>query len=116
LARATRICLDVILFGTVELGQLKNERAVEPLISVLQDPEEEVRRMAALSLVYLKAVAPLIQALKNNNGHVRFLAARALGDIKNLRAIDPLSQLTEDEDSSVRQAAQRALQKIRYRD
>ena len=87
------------------LGEMKDLRAVEPLIKALNDSDcngyHNVRISAANSLGTLKdprAVEPLIKLLKNDkNSDVREAAADALGWIGNPRAIEPLIQaLSED--------------------
>ncbi len=62
-----------------------------------------------------KAVEPLIQTLKGKgkDGDARLAAARALGEIKDPRAVEPLTQALKDEDSRVRKAAQEALEKLK---
>jgi HEAT repeat protein len=50
-----------------------------------------------------RAVGPLIQALKDNDSFVRMSAAGALGDINDTRAVEPLIHaLTDDNSGSVR--------------
>ena len=60
-----------------------------------------------------KAVEPLIQALKGKDWHARLAAARALGEIKDPIAVEPLTQALKDEDSRVRKAAREALEKLK---
>ena len=61
-----------------------------------------------------RAVKPLIQALlEDENKFVREHAARALGDIGDSRAVEPLIKALKDEDSVVRKAAKNALKEIK---
>ncbi|MDD4446537.1 MAG: HEAT repeat domain-containing protein, partial [Methanothrix sp.] len=70
------------------LGTTKNERAIDPLISKLDD----------------------------SDAYVRQAAASALGTIKNERAIDPLILKLDDSDADVRQAAASALSAIKKKE
>ncbi len=65
------------------------EPAVEPLIAVLKDSDENVRIMAIVSLGDIgdaRAVEPLIHALKDSNKKVRSFAAKALKKIGGEKA------------------------------
>lgn len=78
------------LSATRALGQLKDARAVDPLIGMLEDEDGQVRTAAARALGTIgdpRAVAPLVAALMNG---VRDAAARALGQIGDPRAVEPL--------------------------
>jgi HEAT repeat protein len=75
------------------LGDIKDPRAVEPLIQTL-----------------------LIDASENRSWYFRFEAARALGKIKDPRAIKPLEILLEDRDSSVSNIAEWSLIEITGKD
>ncbi len=70
-----------------ELGNLRDARAVGPLINVLKDADSYVRGQAASSLGKLKdnrAVDPLSNTLKDDCTYVREEAARSLGEIKDV--------------------------------
>jgi len=63
-----------------------------------------------------KMVEQLIQTLKDEDSYIRRGAARALGEIGDIRAVEPLNQaLNEDEDSVVKQEAFEALMKFEKR-
>ncbi len=98
------------------LSKLKDQAAVDPLISRLADENPDVRAGAATALGILRdirAVVPLIAALGDENPFVRFKAARALGEIRNSLAVDPLiASLRHDEMSDVRWWAVHALGQI----
>lgn len=123
------------------LGEIKDQRAVEPLIILLKDYDGYVRESAARSLGKIKdpravapligrlkydgysaadalskigesAVVPLITELKNRNSSVRTRAAEALGKIKDPRAVVSLFAALEDKERDVRYAAGTALTKI----
>ncbi len=100
-----------------ELGEIKDPRAVDPLITVLKkDLNADVRQAAASALGNIKdlrAVNPLIAALKDANASVRQQAAWALGKIKDARAAGPLITALGDADSYLRQLAALALGDIK---
>lgn len=80
------------------LGEMGDERAIEPLIEVLQDRDSHwnVRSAAARALARIggpRVVEPLIAALKNG---VRDAAALALGGLGDSRAVEPLIAVLRD--------------------
>jgi HEAT repeat protein len=96
------------------LGQLKDSRAVGPLIQRLGDEDSKVREAVAQALGQLKdsrAVEPLIQRLwlGDDDWRVRRAAVQALGQLKDSRAVEALIQRLGDENKWVRQAAVDAL-------
>jgi HEAT repeat protein len=95
-----------------ELAKI-GEPAIEPLIRVLKDWDQDVRRSAALTLGRIgePAVEPLIGALKDRNKDVRKSVALALGRIGE-PAVEPLIGLLKDSSSSVRWIAASALGEI----
>jgi HEAT repeat protein len=79
------------------LGDIKDARAVEPLIEALQ--VKDLQFHAARSLGEIKdprAVEPLIAALKNNDSEFREQAAQSLGLLKDPRAVEPLIAILKD--------------------
>jgi HEAT repeat protein len=97
------------------LGNIGDEKAVDPLITALKRHEfSGVRWKAAeaLSKIGNPAVASLIGALQYPDEDVRWKAAIALGEIGNPDAIDPLIQLLSDDDRFVRSRAAHALSMI----
>jgi|ERR1700722_397187 HEAT repeat protein len=75
------------------LGEIKDPRAVEPLIAALNDTDYIVRRTAVSSLGEIKdlrMVEPLITALKDKDVGVRDEAAEVLGEIKDPRMVERL--------------------------
>lgn len=86
-------------YAAEALGELKDARAVAPLIKALKDSQRLVRDAAAHALGKLGdalAVEPLINALEDNEWSVRYAAARALGKLGNARAVEPLINALED--------------------
>lgn len=99
-----------------KLGELNDNRAVEPLIAALRDRDSGVRMAAASVLGQLKdnrAVEPLINAIKDADSGVRKNAISSLGEFKDNRAIEPLMTAVKDEDSGVRQNAIAVLSELK---
>lgn len=84
--------------AVITLGEMGDERCVEPLVRALRDGDWQVREAAieALGMVGSPAVDPLIKLLRDWD--IRKAVIRALGKIKDERVLDPLiSQLRNDE-------------------
>lgn len=84
--------------AVVTLGEMGDERCVEPLVQSLKDGDWQVREAAvdALGLVGSPAVEMLIKYLRNWD--CRKYVIRALGKINDERVLDPLiSMLRNDE-------------------
>ena len=97
------------------LGDIGDERAVEPLLAALKNDETGgVRWKAAeaLSKLGTPAVSGLISALQHDDDDVRWKAAIALGEIGDPKAILPLINLLCDDDRYVRSRAAYALSMI----
>ena len=115
-----------------KLGRLGDARAIEPLINILADYDEDNRAAAAKALRALgepqwskwvkgddddferlgkskdpRAVEPLIKAL--NDGEWPVSTAKALGKSGDTRAVKPLIGALSDDDPDVRRAAAYAL-------
>jgi len=105
--------LLIRLNAIMALGETRDARAVEPLISTLRD--ESCACTAATSLVKIgkPAVEPLIAALKDEKPIVRRNAAMALGGIKDVSAVKPLIFALKDKDLTVRWNAAKALGEIK---
>jgi len=104
--------LDVKYGAAEALGEMRDNRAVEPLVTALKNDEfSGVRWKAAeaLSKIGAPAVAALIGALRHDDDDVRWKAAIALGEIGDPRAIEPLILLLCDEDRFVKSHAALAL-------
>ncbi len=88
-----------------ELGNIRDERAVEPLIELLKGKSEYVREEAARALGLIRdkrAVDPLCETLKNAGWCLsESAAAGALGMIGGDRAIDALIAALENTDSDI---------------
>ena len=80
------------------LGMIRDAKAVEPLIHVLND-KDYVRNEAekALENMGAEAVKPLIGALKDERPRVRSSVARILGRIRDDKSIDVLIETLKKE-------------------
>jgi len=103
------LCVDI-------LGEIKDDRAVPVIISVLEEKKMTMRYNAARALGKIgdnKAVPALIKLLKDSEWEVRFFTAEALGKTKDKEAVKPLANVVlSDSKEKVRLAAIEALDKI----
>ncbi len=93
------------------LGEIRDGRAIDPLIRALGDKEDYVRESAASSLGHLrdpKAVEPLIALLAKEPLDVM----GALGEIGDKRAVPHLIPLLKHEEEFMRQHGAFALEEI----
>ena len=98
------------------MGDTKDARAVEPLITALKDEDPVVRKMAAWALGEIKdgrAVDPLITNLKDKSKEVQNMEAWALGELQDPRAIEPLSVALKDKNPFIPLVAATALGRIK---
>ncbi|MBN1387706.1 MAG: HEAT repeat domain-containing protein [Bacteroidales bacterium] len=93
------------------LGEIKDPRAVEPLIKILQN-DKDSRTRVATALGKLKdprAVEPLIEILQNDK-ESQASVATALGELKDTRAVEPMIKLLyKSENSNCRLSISKAL-------
>ncbi|MHB8625040.1 MAG: HEAT repeat domain-containing protein [Aggregatilineales bacterium] len=98
------------------LAELGDNRAVEPLIQVLQtDDVSFVRSSAASALGKLRdtrATGSLIDALNDTKKSVRWAVVAALGEMMDKDAIVPLRQMLADSTPEIRNAAQQSLSRL----
>ncbi len=91
---------------------LTDQRAVEPLIAALTDPEPVIRQLAAWGLGELRAaqaIEPLRLRLADNDMQVRRQAAQSLGDIGRDEPVADLVLLLTHKDRGVRLRTAHAL-------
>jgi HEAT repeat protein len=96
------------------LGELKDERAVEPLLALLVGTSAGVRIAAVAALGQLgaeQAVEPLLALLDNASAGVRAAVVGALDRLHHERAIEALHTLQNDQHHMVRAAVAAVLKK-----
>ena len=94
------------------LGRLRDNRAVEALLTALDDPISYVRAISAKALGLIgdsRAADSLVRLLSENKAAVRAAAAEALGSINAEEVIAPLINALGNTHVSVREAAAQAL-------
>lgn len=103
--------LDCKLRAIAALVKLNDERGGWTLIEALASDDVTVHHEAGRALTELgkTAIPALTDALKHPRQHVRWHAARALGDIGEVRSAANLIEALADDDFSVRWAAAEAL-------
>ena len=95
--------------ATYLLSEIGDERAVEPLMEVIDTGHSEYARRGLRRLADTRAAEPYIKALKSPDPDVRRIAARTLGFLQDKRAIEPLMEASQDDDRKVRYSAMFAL-------
>jgi HEAT repeat protein len=102
--------------AVLALGHIRHSQTIEPLISVVSDPDAQIRRVAieALGSFHDIRVPPvLITALTDLDRHVRRVAVVGLGMRSDLatemQLVDQLTPLLQDLDPGVYLAAAAAL-------
>lgn len=103
-----------------ELGRLRYEPALGPLIVVMEraDPRTAAAAAAALgSLGDARAETSLLKSVESDDHEVRLAAARALGWLGSVRSVPPLLALLDSRrlDSVTRQCFRDAVAKIQSR-
>ncbi|NVO65897.1 HEAT repeat domain-containing protein [Methanofollis tationis] len=67
------------------LGRIGDERAVEPLIAAMKDPDPRVRKKAAWALGQIgdiRGQRPLLEAIRDEDDDVREIASEAYDILK----------------------------------
>jgi HEAT repeat protein len=99
------------------LGELKDPRALEPMLRFIDHANDRLRWSAANSLGKLgnpQAAGPLLKLLQDNFADIRQVTAEALGNLGDPQAVPELSKvLLNDKDTRARELAASALGKIR---
>lgn len=107
---------DIRLAAIRELSMRVDDRAVEALISVLNDHNPIFRGAAVHSLGWLKdtrGTVPIIALLNDSDPSVTYLAADALGLIGDSRAAEPLISALQGPDLSLRGHAAESLGRLK---
>ncbi len=94
------------------MRQIKDTRAVYPLIRLLPDPKLGYVAGYVLSQMGEIAVEPLLLSLQDESPTARARAASALGEIGLERVVRPLREMLADPDPEVRLAAREAIRRI----
>lgn len=86
--------------AAVTLGKIKDERAVQPLVEMLTDEEWEIEKAATNALIEIggPAVEPLIVILRDENEDI-FLQTKViavLAGIKDERSVQPMIQALKE--------------------
>lgn len=87
---------------------LGGEKAVLPLLELMNDEDRDIRLQACLALGRIgdkRAVEPLIASLDDKNAYERHGVIKALGNIGDRRAVEPLIELLDVEEANSRDAA-----------
>jgi HEAT repeat protein len=101
-------CAAAYVFGR----NVKDSRAIDPLISLLTDFDPLVRMESAAALGRLsdtRALRPLTNLLEDHDPMVRKEVAVALGSLRDERALNPLIAGVRDKSRDVREAVIEAL-------
>lgn len=103
-----------MLNGAVNsLGEIGDERAVEPLLNLLISNSKIYAVSNALSNIKSKkTVEPLINLLRNDDKNIKRQSTTILGNIGDKRAIDPLIEILNDNDAYLRVRAVKSLGQI----
>jgi len=102
--------------AAIELGKLKDRKAIPALLVALKDPNMALRNNAAFALGEIgagEAVPHLIDLLRDPEERVRKSVVKAMGMIRARETVAPLIQVLETEISRVvRKSAIRSLGQI----
>lgn len=97
--------------AVLAFGEIEDERAIKPLIKVLEDKNEDdvIRGNAASAIsnqhekLRLAALEPLADALYDSSTYVRWQGAKALSSMRDLEAIRYLMKGVMDRNQNIRQ-------------
>ncbi len=109
--------LDRIIEAVNKLGEMRNKRAVEPLVMLFNNVKMPIKVRLAVAEALLKLEsAPvevaLLGALRSSKWRVRRNGAAILGQLKADWAVEPLTAALSDENEVVRRTARAALRYI----
>lgn len=104
--------------AATRLGDLKDPRAVSPLVSILKDRDRSVRDAAigALTAIGAPSVMAVGACLQDAELSVQEAASAVLASIADSRVLDPLIRALTSPDWIVRMHAAKALGRIRHPD
>ena len=102
-----------IIYTLEKLGRLENGYSREPLLSLLNNPNEKIRSLAIKNLAKMGDVSLLSTFIKyaslDESTEVRRESVSAIGRLRNEKAIPILIKLLEDKDPKVVMQAIRGL-------
>jgi HEAT repeat protein len=102
-----------IIYVLEKLGRLENKKCIEPLMSLLNSSNENIRAQSIKNLVKLEDInlLPVFIKYANNDEstYVRRESVSAIGRLRNERAIPILINLLKDKDPKVVMQAIRGL-------
>jgi len=101
---------NIRAFAVVALGNIKDSRAVEPLIAVLKQPNVAVNGVQSDAFTIMPEHGPQIRF---EDSGLRGRAINSLGQIKDPRAVDSLVAALTDQNANVRENAGGALGEIK---
>lgn len=107
--------VEVRLAALIALGSIRSLNAVEPLIKLLNDENENIRAQSAQALGKIgdiRAGTSLMERLTDTNASVRHHAAQALGALHLNESIPALAGILNDQNWWVRFRAAEALYNI----
>lgn len=110
-----QVVLTVRERAIIELAKLRELRAVDLIVELLNDPLPSVRTEAAMALGKIgeqSAMPGLITALSDGDDAVRMAAAKSLGRLGDRAAVPKLVAALADENAWVRMAAARSLARV----
>jgi HEAT repeat protein len=122
--KSTELLIETLLNGkeiadrrnaAMALGNLKEEKAIEPMIQALGD-HEDVAIFASLGLVKIggAAVPYLRKSLKSFNEQIRGYSAEILGELEAHSALEDLIEVIEKDDSNwVKNSAVEAIGRLK---
>jgi hypothetical protein len=105
---------EKMIVAAMKLGELRDKRAVEPLVMMFNNGKVDIKVRLAVAEALLKLEsAPvevaLLGALRSPNWRIRRNGAAILGQLKAEWAVEPLAKALDDENDTVRKTARAAL-------
>jgi hypothetical protein len=98
------------------LGRLRDERAIEPIVSLLKAKKHRSQAVQALSSFGESAEHAALELLAAPDSDVRFDACQVLKAVGGLKSVDSLAIVArDDENGIVRLVAGQAVKEIRRR-
>jgi HEAT repeat protein len=97
------------------LGNFKDVRAVNVLISILKNHDCYMSKLARRALIKIgpTSVEPLIMSINDTDYRLRAKICRILGNLRDNRAVEPLIVALSDSHKWIRTAASKALGNLR---